>query len=300
MLSVNQNFIILDDNISAVGGTALTLNSILEPRKQDCFFIPVDSVTNQFIEANKSKIWIIGNFLRFFQNSDKIEILIKILNECKSVKVEFDFNFCPYRSETGHEIFMHGEKCECPHGSTGNPVLSKVYDLITNKCLHSFFMSERQRAIYSVHMPTFDFSRSSILSSCFTTKNFELFQNLSQNQKNHKYAVLQGTPGFHAKAKGVKEAKEYCEANNLQYDILPTQEFEKHLETLSYYKGLVFLPIIDDTCPRCIIEARLMNLDVICNANCQHIFEFWWKDKTKTLEYLKSRPAYFWSIIDSL
>jgi len=300
MLTVNQKYIILDDAAAKNGGTSLTLNSILEDRTQDCFFISTTNLTSSFIESNKDKLWILGNIMVVMTDEKIFNAFVELLEKSKFIKIEFDYNFCPYRSETAHEMFGKS-KCECPHDTNkGNKHLSKIYDLICKKALHTFFMSERQRALYSTHLPILKFECSSILSSCFSKKSLELLNKYSFNQKNNKYAILEGYGGFHSYAKGFSQAKDYCHANNLEYDVLPNQEFEKHIETLSSYKGLIFLPTIDDTCPRCIIEARLLNIDIICNSNCQHIYEFWWKDKSKTLEYLKSRPAHFWSIIDSL
>ena len=298
MITVNQKYIVLDDSLVKNGGTYLTLDSILESRNEDCFTISFSTLTKSFIDSNKDKLWILGNLMKVV-SENKTEELFKILEECKFIKLEFDYNFCPYRSEFGHEVFKK-QKCECPHGSSGDPVLSKMYDLITLNCKHSFFMSERQRAVYSAHLPMLNFSKSSVLSSCFSKSSLDLFEKYKDNAKNDKYAILEGYGGFHSFAKGVKEAKDFCEANNFKFDVLPNQDYEKHIETLSYYKGLIFTPVIHDTCPRCIIEARLLNLEVICNNNCQHIYEFWWKDKSKTLGYLKERPNYFWSIIDTL
>ena len=298
MITVNQKYIVLDDSLVKNGGTYLTLDSILESRNEDCFTISFSTLTKSFIDSNKDKLWILGNLMKVV-SENKTEELFKILEECKFIKLEFDYNFCPYRSEFGHEVFKK-QKCECPHGSSGDPVLSKMYDLITLNCKHSFFMSERQRAVYSAHLPMLDFSKSSVLSSCFSKSSLDLFEKHKDNAKNDKYAILEGYGGFHSFAKGVKEAKDFCEANNFKFDVLSNQDYEKHIETLSYYKGLIFTPVIHDTCPRCIIEARLLNLEVICNNNCQHIYEFWWKDKSKTLGYLKERPNYFWSIIDTL
>ena len=298
MITVNQKYIVLDDSLVKNGGTYLTLDSILESRNEDCFTISFSTLTKNFIDSNKDKLWILGNLMKVV-SENKTEELFKILEECKFIKLEFDYNFCPYRSEFGHEVFKK-QKCECPHGSSGDPVLSKMYDLITLNCKHSFFMSERQRAVYSDHLPMLNFSKSSVLSSCFSKSSLDLFEKYKDNAKNDKYAILEGYGGFHSFAKGVKEAKDFCEANNFKFDVLSNQDYEKHIETLSYYKGLIFTPVIHDTCPRCIIEARLLNLEVICNNNCQHIYEFWWKDKSKTLDYLKERPNYFWSIIDTL
>jgi hypothetical protein len=298
MITVNQKYIVLDDCLLKNGGTSLTLESILELRKEDCFTLSFSSLTKDFIDFNKNKIWIVGNMMTVCEQNKKEEFF-KILQECSFVKLEFDYNFCNYRSEVGHEVFKK-EKCECPHGISSNPILSKIYDFICLNSKHTFFMSEKQRAVHSAHLPMLDFCKSSVLSSCFSKLSLQLFEKYKNNKKNDKYAILEGYGGFHSYAKGFKEAKEFCESNNLKFDILPNQNYEKHIETLSYYKGLIFTPIIHDTCPRCIIEARLLNLEVICNNNCQHIYEFWWKDKSKTLDYLKGRPNYFWSIIDTL
>lgn len=298
MSTVNQKYIVLDDCLIKNGGTSLTLDSILEVRKKDCFNISFESLTKEFIDNNKDKIWILGNIMKV-GSEKKHEELLKILKQSKFIKLEFDYNFCQFRSELGHETFKK-EKCKCPHGISGDPFLSKIYDLICLNSKHNFFMSERQRAVYSAHLPMLNFSKSSILSSCFSKSSLKLFEKYKNNVKNDRYAILEGYGGFHSFAKGVKEAKEFCEANNFKFDVLPNQDYEKHIETLSNYKAFVFTPLIHDTCPRCIIEARLLNVHVICNNNCQQIYEFWWKDESKTLNYLKERPNYFWSIIDTI
>ena len=90
--------------------------------------------------------------------------------------------------------------------------------------------------------------------------------------------------------------------NNLQSDIIQTETHDKMLKLLSTYKGLIFLPIIQDTCPRIVIEAKLLGLELIINNNCQHITEDWWKDKSieEITTYLKSRPEYFWRKMENI
>ena len=74
------------------------------------------------------------------------------------------------------------------------------------------------------------------------------------------------------------------------------------LEALSNYKGLIFLPIIQDTCPRIVIEAKLLGLELIINSNCQHITEDWWQNKSnqEITSYLKERPNYFWETMGNI
>jgi len=84
--------------------------------------------------------------------------------------------------------------------------------------------------------------------------------------------------------------------------LLKTETQEEMLQKLSTYRGLIFLPLIEDTCPRVVIEAKLLGLEIITNSNSQHIKEDWWKDKSigDIEEYLKERPNFFWKTIHQL
>jgi hypothetical protein len=296
-----MKYVLLDDNAIEIGGTNLTILSMLEDRIEDVIKLSTSSFTKLDIAQNLDKVWIIGNIMGLAQRKDESLINDLFSFVKKFVKIEFDYNFCQYRGEIPHQK-LGNVRCSCPYGTTGVPILSDIYDFILEKSRHIFYMSERQRAVFANHMPNLDFSKTSILSSCFSKKDLALFQNLkeSSNTKNNKYAILKGFGGWHSEAKGTDNAKNFCSVNKLDYDVLPIQKYEDHIKILAKYKGLVFLPIIDDTCPRAIIEARLLDLEVITNINCQHVTEWWWKDQNKTLEYIQSRPKFFWSIIDSL
>jgi hypothetical protein len=294
----NKKYILLDDQAIEIGGTNLTTMSILEDRQKEVFTLQTATLSLSSIRENKDKLWIIGNIMSLVNNQNP-QVVEELFNTIKFIKLEFDYNFCPYRGEIPHRI-LGNQQCSCPHGITGHKTLSKIYDLITKNAQHLFFMSERQRAIYINHLPIISTDKTSILSSCFSKESFNLFKSLKNNTKNEKYAILEGYGGWHSKAKGVDEAKNFCFTNNITFDILPVQKYEDHIKLLSQYKGLVFLPIIDDTCPRCLIEARLLGLDVIANINSQHVTEWWWKDTSKTEEYLENRAKYFWDIVDSL
>lgn len=295
---MDKKYVLLDDHSIEIGGTNLTTMSILEDRRQEIFSLQTKYLSSSSIKDNKDKIWIIGNVMLLLNNQNT-DIIEELFNNVKFIKLEFDYNFCLYRGEIPHKI-LGNQICSCPYGVSGNKSLLKIYDFITKNAQHIFFMSERQKAIYINHLPNIDVSKTSVLSSCFSKDSLNLFKSLKTSIKNEKYAILEGYGGWHSEAKGVEQAKNFCIVNNLPYDILPIQKYEDHIKLLSQYKGLIFLPIIDDTCPRCIIEARFLGLEVIANINCQHVNEWWWKDTSKTEEYLKNRPKYFWKIIDSL
>lgn len=293
-----MKYVHLDDHASLAGGTHLTSMAFLEDRMDDVESVVCAQLTFDHIENFKDRLWIIGNIMGLYRvNPDTVT---KLLTTCDFVKIEFDYNYCEARGDKPHEHLLKC-KCECPHGITGKSVIAQTYNLINQYAKHIFFMSERQRAIFSSHMPTLPFSRSSVLTSAFTKEALDLLQKYRRLDDNGKYAILAGNGGWHSKAKGTDEAVNYCVANNLDYEVLPNQPYHDHIRYLSGFKGIVFLPIIDDTCPRCIIEAKLLGLEVITNTNSQHVTEDWWnKDINSVRKYITGRPQYFWNTIDGL
>ena len=295
---MNQDYIHLDDQSIDTGGTSLTSIAILEDRIDDILSISCKDLTIEQVKRHRNKIWIVGNITNLYRLDPNL--IKELFSHNSFVKIEFDYNFCPYRGEIPHQKLAN-QSCKCPHEVILNPVMSSTYDLIIKNAKHCFFMSERQRAIYAIHMPLMRFDKTSVLSSCFTKDSLDLIETHSINHKNDQYAILEGYGGWHSQAKGVTEAKNFCVTNNIQYQILPNQPYEHHIETLSRFKGLVFLPIIDDTCPRCVIEAKLLGLDIITNVNSQHTTEGWWNTTRDDIkEYLEQRPKHFWSVIDGI
>jgi hypothetical protein len=76
---------------------------------------------------------------------------------------------------------------------------------------------------------------------------------------------------------------------------MPYPEFLKKLST---FKGLVFLPAGDDTCPRITVEAKLMGLELITNNHVLHANEEWFNKSIPEIEeYLLDGPSRFWSVV---
>ena len=297
---MSQDYIHLDDQNIPTCGTSLTSAAILEDRIDNVLSLSCKELTIEQVRQYQDKIWIIGNIMELYSLDGAEEIITELFSNNCFVKIEFNYNYCPFRGEIPHNM-LGKQMCACPHDIILNPAISTAYDLITKNTKHSFFMSERQRSVYAIHMHLMRFDKTSVLSSCFTKDSLELLETHSANYKNNQYAILSGYGGWHSKSKGVTEAKHYCDVNDIRYGILPTQPYTSHIESLSRFKGIVFMPIVDDTCPRCIIEAKLLGLDVITNIKSQHVTEWWWaltREEIKT--YLTDRPKHFWKIVDEI
>jgi len=292
---VERRYCFIDDSVHALGGTALTLNALIEPNKNQ-----VDTVPTEFFRFNESDdlFYVIGNCMTLSQESfESLYYMTKKANFCK---VEFDYNYCLYRGPVAHKKFA-GEECSCPHGPSGHLPLQQLYKNITANAKKIFYMSDNQRDVHLKDLPDLDKSKTIRLSSTFLKDNFNKFKEYRATPKNGKYAIIEGQGGWHTEAKGIKESIEYAHSNNLDYDLISTKTHDEMLKLLSQYKGLIFLPIQYDTCPRVTIEARLLGLEVITNENSQHTPEEWWVEDLDVVEkYLKGRPEFFWKTLNEL
>ena len=97
------------------GGAELTSDAIIRERN-DIFKIKSTNLTKSFIDQNREKIWIFGNFAGI---PEKI-----LLYLCKSKLtyhiIEYDFKFCKLRSPQKH-IELEGS-CECIKETKGKLV----------------------------------------------------------------------------------------------------------------------------------------------------------------------------------
>ena len=291
------DFCLVDDSVEGVGGTALTIDAILEPEKDNIDFISTSDLMLKDTFADY-KVFILGNIMNYDSNS--FGALLNLMQERKFVKIEFDYGYCPYRGRIPHKI-LGKEPCSCPFGKTGIPALSQIYENIKINSSHVFYMSEGQMKIHDDALMGINKKKKTVLSSCFSQKDMILMGRLSQKPKNEKFAIIDGKGGWHTEAKGIKPSIEYAESNSIEYDVIKTDTHHEMLHLLSGYKGLINKPIIDDTCPRVTIEAKLMGLEVIADEMSQHITEKWWKQTPgKIVDYLSSRPKLFWEIVKCL
>jgi len=283
---------LVDDSVKGIGGTMLTLNAIVEPFSEQVNFTPTYDFSPRQAFSDK-KMFIFGNIVNFSKNS--LDSIFYVLDNLPFVKIEFDYGYCINRGRIPHRI-LSKEECNCP-----NSYLKEVYQKIRKNALHIFFMSDGQMKIHDEYLPEVPIENKSVLSSCFSESHMLLFNELKQKRKNKKYAIIDGNGGWHTEAKGIKESIKYAESNALDFDLIKTDNHLDMLHKLSEYKGLISMPIIEDTCPRITIEARYMGLEVVTNTNSQHITEYWWKDTDeKAFSFTESRPKYFWNKIKCL
>ena len=100
--------------------------------------------------------------------------------------------------------------------------------------------------------------------------------------------------------KNQQNVEMYLKQKKIRYDVIGGLPYEEFLQTLSNYHGLCFHPLGFDTCPRIVIEAKVMGLELDLNDNVQHKDEKWFKDQTpeNVRKALQGRPEKFWKDVN--
>ena len=268
-----------------IGGAELTSEALIQKCNKKWFKLHSHSLTSSMVSKNKDKIWILFNW----KGIDFAAISALVTNGCNVTIVEYDYKYCQYRSAHLHKL-QTNKDCDCHLNNHGKFVAS-----FYKYARHVFFMSEQQKEQYDILFPDINI-KGSVLSSIWNEKDFQTFRDIHANRvSNGKWAILKG--GSWIKNQSATEA--YAKTNGLEYDLIGGLPYEQFLSELGKYKGLIFHPAGFDTCPRLVIEAKLMGLMLNLNNNVQHKDEEWFnKPIPEVEEYLIDGPNRFWRVLE--
>jgi hypothetical protein len=261
-----------------VGGAELTTQAIIDSSLYPCMTSYSHRVTVSLMKEYKDSFWIFGNFANLSK-----ECILYALKNLKYIVLEYDYKYCSFRSPEKHA--QAEGKCDCNLKSTG-----KLISLFYNNAQTVWWMSYGQRERYQRLFPFLKENKNKVLSSVFSDETIELIENLDISEKNENWIILNSNSWI----KGVEDAVQYAKENNLKYELVWGLEYEKLLEKMAKSKGLIFFPRAADTCPRLVIEAKLLNCELILNDNVQHKDEDWFQNRESILNYLKNRTEMFW------
>jgi len=200
---------------------------------------------------------------------------------------------CEYRNPLLYE-FLEDEKCD--YIETEKGLLIKKFAKNAKKV---FFMSEAQKNIYKEVFDDLNFDNMTVLSSVFDDNFFDKINSLilEGKTKNKKGWIVLGSRSW---VKGAGESEQWCKENNLDYEVIFNIGYEELLEKLASAEGVCFKPTGLDTCPRFVIEAKLLDCKLELNDNVQHLNEEWFNvdDTAKIISYLKDRKSCFWETVN--
>ncbi len=299
---MTEDYIIVSDLFveDYVGGAELTLDAILDKCPGPYSKIHSSSLTAELVAKNKTKYWIIGNFAQ--ANASALTEFIR--SNVRYTIIECDYKYCKYRSSHLHAL-QEGKPCDCQYQNNGR-LIRRLYSCAQKV----FFMSVAQMNEYIRLFPKHDNANFFVLTSVFSDKSLEQLGALRRHKelyqlspipqlfgwRRDKWVILAGGSWIKAQSETINYARKHA----LDFELIGALPPKQFIIELSKYKGLVFRPAGYDTCPRLVIEAKLLGMELKLNANVQHVSEPWFNSDIEACEaYLKGRSRVFWGLISS-
>jgi len=266
------------------GGAELSTEALINLNKENITKVKSSKIDDAFISENENKFWIFGNFTQISHNN----ILKIVKSNIKYSIVEYDLKFCKFRSPEMHRLREHRD-CDCHENNHG-----KLISIFFSNAESLWFMSEKQKEIYENKFNFLKGPNSFVLSSIFDIRTLNKIRNMKE-AKNDKWIILNSPSWIKNKEGCIKHAK----SNNLSYELVWGIQYTELLLKLSKSKGLIFLPLDKDTCPRIVIEAKMLDCELKINENVLHKDEEWFcGSKEGVFNYLSSNADFFWEKLD--
>jgi len=270
-----------------VGGAELTSEALIQSSPFLVFKLRSKEVTVKNLEQGHDKFWVFGNFSQM-----DYKLIPTIVANMKYSVVEYDYKFCRYRSPEKH-LEIEKTECDCQ-----DHVHGKLVSAFYQGAKSLWWMSETQMDLYHKRFPFLADRPNVVLSSVFDEDfflNMKVLRSKYENNRSEKWIVI----GSNSWVKGVSDAEDYCKENNLDYELVWGIPYQECLEKLASSKGLVFLPKGGDTCPRLVIEAKLLGCELVLNENVQHKNELWFDTDNleDTESYLYAARDRFWNAL---
>lgn len=271
------------------GGAELTTDALIQKSPFEITKLHANSITMETLNKFSDCVWVFGNF-----SSIDFNLIPAIVANLHYVILEYDYKFCSYRSIEKHKIST-GKDCDCHDQDIGKIVSAFYY-----AADHVFWMSTGQRDRYLERFPFLEEKKSTILSSVFNEDFFEKINQIKSEQGSNprKDWIVLGSKSW---IKGTEDAIEWCNKNSKTFNSVWDVPYDQMLDIFSKAEGFVYLPRGGDTCPRMVIEAKLLGCTVITNDNVQHANEDWYNAASDTVcSYLRDRPDVFWGVVGKI
>ena len=254
---MNDKIILISDFFidDFVGGAALNDEEIFKllSKRFDVYKIKSRYLYEGFIQENLDSFFIISNF---FGINPELRNLIQ--KNCKYILYCHDYKFVQHT----------------------NPALYPNFEVSPNELINVDFhwgahriicQTQFQKDIYDRNLnrphKTINFS-----GNLCSEESLDLLESLCDKEKNDRAVVIDSP----YPQKGTQASAEFCKDKQWNFDIIKDPNYESFLNKLSSYSKLVFHPTTPETCCRLILEAKMMNVEVVTNKLIGASYEDWY------------------------
>lgn len=268
-----------------VGGAELTSQALIDSSPFEVFKLHSKDVTMDLLKAGTDRFWIFGNFAHMDGN-----MIPSIIANLKYAILEYDYKYCRFRSPEKHAETTK-TPCDCANQMNGKLISAFFYGSTA-----LWWMSEKQMERYTTLFPFLAERANVVLSSVFSNDTLGKIKalRLTHEKSPRKGWIVLGSDSW---IKGANEAVAWCKEKELNHEVIWNQPYDAVLVKLAQAEGFVYLPLGGDTCPRMVIEAKLLGCKLHLNDNVQHKDEEWFAtDDLESIEdYLFTAKSLFWN-----
>ena len=265
------------------GGAELTTQALIDSSPLPVYKLKSQHVSMELLKSGADRYWIFGNFANL-----NPQLIPTIIGNLQYSIIEYDYKYCKYRSPEKH-AFEEKKPCDCHEQFNG-----KLVSAFLLGATNIWWMSEAQKEHYHKLFPFLTEKTNTVLSSVFDHKTLGMIKLLRSDPHEKKGWVAIGSNSW---VKGADDAKQWCIDNKKEYELLWNLSYQETLAKLASAEGFVCLPKGADTCPRMVIEAKLLGCQLQLNDNVQHKNEEWFAtDDIENVEgYLYAAHSVFWN-----
>jgi len=244
-----------------LGGAELNDSVLLEEVLKEFEITKIQShnVKVSFLKKVKNSLFIISNFIN-------LDIFAKkfIIDNCRYIIYEHDHKYLKSRDPSHYKNFI------APRSEIINfDFYKNAKAIICQTRFHAGIVNS------NLHLDNIQ----NLSGNLWSTEILEMIKKLSNRKKNKKCFILNSSI-LH---KNTSDAIRYCKYKNLQYELVGNLPYSLFLEKLAEFERFVFFPKTPETLSRVVVEARMMNVEVVTNNLVGAAKEDWFKFKGEKL-----------------
>jgi hypothetical protein len=238
-----------------IGGGELNddeLILLLRQKGYEILKIKSGNVSSDFLRNNLDCFYIVSNF-------------IFLKEKCKTM----------LQNKHNYIIYEHDHK----YLKTRNPLNYENFKAPPEEIINTKFYSSA-KAVFcqsSFHMKIIKKNLNlknlvSVSGNLWSLNILDYIEGLSSCKKNDKISIMNSSV-LH---KNTTDAEFYCKYKKYDYEKISSSNYKLFLELLSKNKKFIFLPKTPETLSRIVVEAKMLNVEVITNKNIGACYEPWY------------------------
>lgn len=212
----------------------LVLDAKVEVWKKKC-----DHINVSFLKENKDADYIISNF-------------VTLRDDCKNY----------LKDHCSYVIYEHDHK----YLKRRNPIFYVDFHAPKEELNHYYFYKYAKAVICLTQLAVDVFQKNTGLTnvvkigaSVWRDSDLQYINEIRKDNKKNCYAIMDNDNPIKKK----RECIEYCQKNNLKYELIKDKDNKEFLKKLNEYEGLVFMTGHLETCCRIVVEAKMLGMKVI-------------------------------------